>query len=182
MINSGASRHMTRNKEVLVNLSMRDSPHKVKLGDDSQYQIKGEGEAIYLLQSGKQMKMQKVLYVLGLKKNLLSISALEEKGFQVAFVDGQVLMWSKGKNFESAVIIGFQEGGLYTLKGKAKQALVHSTISASKLWHRRLAHIHYKALPVVSKVVNGLPELKDSKGGVCKGCAKGKNVKNPFSK
>ncbi len=65
------------------------------------------------------------------------------------------------------------------MKRKAEQALVHSSISPSELWHRRLAHIHYKALPVVSKVVSGLPELKDQ-GGVCKGCAKGKNVKNPF--
>ena len=77
------------------------------------------------------------------------------------------------------MIIGIQEGGLYRLKGKAEQALVHSSISPSELWHRRLAHIHYKALPVVSKVVSGLPELKD-RGGLCKGCAKGKNVKNPF--
>ena len=107
------------------------------------------------------MKIQKVLFVPGLKKNLLSISALEEKGFHVAFVKGQVLMWSKGKTFESAVTIGFQEGGLYRLKGKAEQALVHSSISSSELWHCRLAHIHYKALPVVSKVVSGLPELKD---------------------
>ena len=88
LIDSGASRHMTGNEEVLVNLSLKDSPHKVKLGDDSQYPIKGEGEAIYLLESGKRMKMQKVLYVPGLKKNLLSILALEEKGFRVAFVDG----------------------------------------------------------------------------------------------
>ena len=89
-------------------------------------------------------------------------------------------MWSKGKNFDSAVVIGTQEGGLYRLKGKAEQAMVHSTVSPSELWHQRLAHIHYKALPVVSKVVNGLPDLKDSKEGVCRGCAKGKNVKNPF--
>ena len=88
-------------------------------------------------------------------------------------------MWSKGKTFESAVTIGIQEGGLYRLIGKAEQALVHSSIDPSELWHRRLAHIHYKALPVVSKAVSGLPELKD-RGGLCKGCAKGKNIKNPF--
>jgi len=97
--------------------------------------------------------MKEVLYVPGLKKNLLSISTLEEKGFRVAFVDGQVLMWPKGKSFDNVVIIGIQEGGMYRLKGKAKQALIHSIISPSELWHRRLAHIHYKALPIVSKVV-----------------------------
>ena len=52
------------------------------------------------------MKMKDVLFVLGLKKNLLSISALDAKGMRVAFVDGQVLMWPNGKCFDDAVVIG----------------------------------------------------------------------------
>jgi hypothetical protein len=47
---------------------------------------------------------------------------------------------------------------------------------------RRLAHINYKALPYICKVVTGLPKLKGDHEGVCDGCAQGKNVKNPFSK
>jgi hypothetical protein len=47
---------------------------------------------------------------------------------------------------------------------------------------RRLAHINYKALPYICKVVTGLPELKGDHEGVCDGCAQGKNVKNPFPK
>ena len=43
------------------------------------------------------MKMKDVLYVLGLKKNILFISALDKKGFKVAFVDGEVIMWTKKK-------------------------------------------------------------------------------------
>ena len=97
---------MTGFRDFLSNLTEKDSPHKVKLGDDYQYPIKGGDEASYRLDSGKLMKMKEVLYVPGLKKNLLSISALEEKGFRVAFVDGQVLMWPKGKNFTDAVVIG----------------------------------------------------------------------------
>ena len=52
-----------------------------------------------------------------MKKNLLSIFALDVTGIRVAFVDGQVLMWPKGKTFDDAVVIGEQEGGLYKLKG-----------------------------------------------------------------
>ena len=81
MIDSGASKHMTGFKESLSCLEQKESPHKVLLGDDSQYPIKGLGEASYKLDSGKPMKMKDVLYVLGLKKNLLSISALDKKGF-----------------------------------------------------------------------------------------------------
>jgi hypothetical protein len=46
--------------------------------------------------------------------------------------------------------------------------------------HRIFAHIHYKALPIVSKVVTGFPEIQVSHEGICKGCAQGKNAKNPF--
>jgi hypothetical protein len=70
------------------------------LGDDYQYPIKGVGESKYKLNSGTPMKMKEVLYVLGLKNNLLSISALQNKGFKLAFIDGEVLMWAKGKTMK----------------------------------------------------------------------------------
>ena len=63
------------------------------------------------------MKMKDVVFVRGLKKNLLSISALDAKGIRVAFVDGQVLMWTKGKTINDAVVIGEKEGGLHNIKG-----------------------------------------------------------------
>ena len=52
------------------------------------------------------MKMNEELYVQGLNNNLLSISALDKKGFRVSFIDGQVLMWSKGKTIEYVVVTG----------------------------------------------------------------------------
>ena len=83
-------------KESFVKLSELESPHEVKLGDDYQYPIKGIGESSYKLDSGNSMMMKDVLFVPGLKKNLLSISALDAKGMRVAFENGQVLMWPKG--------------------------------------------------------------------------------------
>ena len=77
-----------------LNFALKIIPaHKVKLGDDYHYPIKGSGEASYKLESGMSMKMKYVLFVSGLKKNLLSIFALDAKCMRVAFVDGQVLMW-----------------------------------------------------------------------------------------
>ena len=91
-------------------------------------------------------------------------------------------MCSKGKTLEDVVVIGEEEGGLYKLKGHPEIALVHENTSSSELWHRILAHINYKALLYVSKVVIGLPDLKIEHEGTCKGCAQGKNIKNPFPK
>ena len=99
---------------------------------------------------------------------------------RVAFVDGQVLMWPKGKSFDDVVVIGEQERGLYKLKGQLEQALGQDSVEPNKLWHRRPAHVHYRALPLVRKVVEGLPEMQTKHEGVCKGCAKGKNTKKKF--
>ena len=79
--------------------------------------------------------------------------------------------WTKGKTIDDAVEIGVEEGGLYKLKGHTDSALTTSTINPSELWHKRLAHVHYKAIPIVSKVVTGLPEMQVKHEGVCKGCA-----------
>jgi hypothetical protein len=42
------------------------------------------------------------------------------------------------------------------------------------------SHLHYRALPIVRKMVIGLPEIQVNPDGMCKGCAQGKNVNNPF--
>ena len=109
---------MTGFKESFVRLSKHESPHKVKLGDDYQYPIKGSGKYSYKLDS-----------------------------------DGQVIMWPKGNTIDDAVVIGEQEGGLYKLKGHPEQALIHDTVEPNELWHRRLAHVHYRALPIASKAI-----------------------------
>ena len=89
-------------------MSEHESPHKVKLEDDYQYPIKGTGESPYKLESGKSMTMKDVLFVPRLKKNLLSIYALYAKRMRVSFIDGQVIMWPKGKTIDDAVVIGEQ--------------------------------------------------------------------------
>ena len=77
----------------------------MKLGDDYQYPIKGSGESSYKLDFEKSMNMKDVFFVPGLKKNLLSISTLDEKGMRVAFVDCQVLMWPRGNTIDDAIVI-----------------------------------------------------------------------------
>ena len=89
-----------------MKLSEHESPHKVKLGDDYQYPIKCIGGSSYRLDSRNSLKMKEVLFVPGLKNNLLSISTLDAKGMRVAFIDGQVLMWTKGKTIDDVVVIG----------------------------------------------------------------------------
>jgi hypothetical protein len=97
---------MMGKKDTLSCISEKKFSQKVTLGDDYQYPIKGIGESNYKLDSENSITMKDVLYVPGLKKNLLSISALDKKGYRVAFIDGEVLMWAKGETINEAIVIG----------------------------------------------------------------------------
>lgn len=58
---------------------------KIILGDNSSYLVKGFGFVSFHLDYGEIIHIHDVMYILGLKKNLVSISALVDKGMRVAF-------------------------------------------------------------------------------------------------
>ena len=49
------------------------------------------------------------------------------------------------------------------MKGHPQQALIHDTVDPNELLHRRFAHVHYRALPLASKVVKGIREVFSGK-------------------
>ena len=71
----------------------------------------------------------------------------------------KLLCRQKGKTIDESTVIGVEEGGLYKLKGNMYSSLKTSTINPCELWQRILAHVNYKAFPIVSKVVTGQPEI-----------------------
>jgi transposase InsO family protein len=180
IIDSGASRHMTGDQARLSNLNEKKTAYKVELGDKSTYPVEGFGQASVKLKSGNNVHLSNVLYVPGLEKNLVSISCLEDKGNRIAFMDGKVLSWHKDSSIENARVIGSREGNLYRLLEQNEEALVHDKVNPNELWHRRYAHINYQALPFLRRMVEGIPKLKSTHEGICKGCALGKNIKKPF--
>jgi hypothetical protein len=121
-----------------------------------------------------------VLYVPGLKKNLISISVMEDKGFTIMFKKGKVLICPEGASPDTRVSIGVREGNLYRFKGKPVQALVHGNDNPCELWRRRMGHQHYRALPILREIVTDLPDFSVEQHGVCRGCALGKNAKAAF--
>ena len=138
---------MTRYRCALTDLTEQKSSVEVEMGDETTYSVRGIGSTSFRLDSGTNLKITEILYVPSIKKNLLSISALEDKGFRVTFMEGKALLWHKDSSLESAIKIGVRVGGLSKLLGHPIQALVHKTVNLCELWHRRFGHLHYGALP-----------------------------------
>jgi hypothetical protein len=180
LIDSGASRYMTSIRNHLTRFIKKETHLHVVLGDDARYSVRGVGTSTFQLDSDMHLKLEEVLYVPGMKRNLVSISSLEDKGYKITFSEGRVFAWHKDSHINSSKLIDVRDNNLYKLTIKPVQALLHAIISLSELWHRRLSHIHYRALPMLRKMVTGLPKIQIQHEGICKGCALGKNVKGSF--
>lgn len=116
---------MTCYREFIRDLVEKDYPFWVVLGDDAKYSMKGIGATSFQLESGVHLHLSNVLFVPGMTRNLVSISALEDKGYTIFFSDGKVLVWHKSSNMDSAHVIGDYEKGLHRLIVQPTQALVH---------------------------------------------------------
>ena len=137
------------------------------------------------------LKVMDVLYVLGMKKNLISVFAMEEKGFDVTFSGGKALMLPRGASITSAKVIGVRFGKQYKFNFKSVGALVSSTSGSThtsttssrdlcELWHRRMAHMHHGVLRVLREITTRVPDFSAEHYEVCRGCALGKYTKLPF--
>eukprot|EP00253_Pinus_taeda_P032546 PITA_32546 len=115
LIDSGASRHFTGYKEALSNLIEKETNLEIVLGNNAKYPVKGVGNVTLQLNQGNTIHLQEVLYVPDLKRNLVSISAMEDKGYKVTFIDGKVCVWKK--NFKEAFTLGFRVDSLYQVGG-----------------------------------------------------------------
>jgi len=103
---------------------------------------------------------------------------MEDNSYKVTFNNGKVRIWKN--NVKDAFTLGFHVDSLYQVNGSPLGVMSYDTSLQSKLWHRRFAHLHYKALPDVRQMVIGMPEFQVEKEGVCPRCAEGKPKRGPF--
>jgi hypothetical protein len=75
-IDSGASSHMTGVREHFIDLRDPEVRMEIALGDDTIVRVAGRGTITFQRESMTPISFRDVLYALGLKKNLISVSTL----------------------------------------------------------------------------------------------------------
>ncbi|GJT59136.1 retrovirus-related pol polyprotein from transposon TNT 1-94 [Tanacetum coccineum] len=175
-LDSGYSKHMTRDRSQLTNFV-----HKflgtVKFGNDQVAKIIGYGD----YQIGNVI-ISRVYYVEGLGHNLFSVGQFCDSDLEVAFqkhtcfirnLEGvSLLLGSRGTNLYSLSIGDMMASSPICLLSKA-------TKTKSWLWHRRLSHLNFGAINYLARhdLARGLPRLKFEKDHLCSACAMGKSKK-----
>jgi len=83
---------MTGNRVYFSQLKEKDMQFQIELGDDGKYTSRGVGTVSFDRESGSPLHLNDVLYVPGLKKNLVSVATLEDKGYDVIFNRGKAFL------------------------------------------------------------------------------------------
>ncbi|XP_060965320.1 uncharacterized protein LOC133034284 [Cannabis sativa] len=167
----GCSRHMTGNKKLLVNYK-DEKWGSVTFGDGNKGQIAGRGD----VNVNGVAQLTNVLYVRGLKANLISIGQLCDDNLSVSFTKTQCLV-----SFDGCVVLT----GNRTVDqcyAVCNTIVCNRTIlDKPDLWHYRLGHLNYRDLQRLMELqaVRGIPDMKVSKERVCGPCQLGKQHKTP---
>ena len=133
----------------------------IEMGDDGRYSATGIGTITFERESGNPFLLKDVMHVPSLKKNLVSVAILEDKGYDVVFSEGKAFL--RHKKMGQTKKIGVRIKNLYKMEVDGCAEMVgksEEVVSRDKgeLWHRRLGHLHHGALKILQKNSIGLPK------------------------
>ncbi|GJT65378.1 retrovirus-related pol polyprotein from transposon TNT 1-94 [Tanacetum coccineum] len=179
IVDSGCSKHMTGNLKLLTNF-VEKFLGTVKFGNDQIAPILGYGDLVQ-----GTITIKRVYYVEGLNHNLFSVGQFCDADLEVAFRKSTCYIRDlKGND----LLTGSRGTDLYSISLQDSTTpnpiclMAKATSSQAWLWHRRLSHLNFDTINLLSKnnIVNGLPKLKFVKDHLCSSCELGKAKRKSF--
>ncbi|CAL9014787.1 unnamed protein product, partial [Prunus brigantina] len=152
------------------------------MGNNNACKTQGIGKICLKMHDGTVRELSDVRYVPDMKKNLISLGALESKGLKIT-MEGGVL---KAVHGALVVMKGTRRNNLYFLQGSTviggaavTEAADADSTDTTRLWHMRLGHAGEKALQGLVK--QGLLKgAKACKLEFCEHCVLGKQTRVKF--
>ncbi|GJZ97304.1 reverse transcriptase domain-containing protein [Tanacetum coccineum] len=188
-VDSGCSRHMTRNMSYLSDFKEFNGGYVTFGGGAKRGKITGKGT----LKIGK-LDFEDVYFVKELQFNLFSVSQMCDKKNSVLFTDTGCFVLSPDFKLadESQVLLKVpRKNNMYSVDMKnivPRESLTclvrKATLDESMLCHRRLGHVNSKTINKLVKEnhVRGLPLKRFENNQTCVACLKGKKHKASSSK
>nr|GEW03883.1 retrovirus-related Pol polyprotein from transposon TNT 1-94 [Tanacetum cinerariifolium] len=176
-LDSGCSKHMTKNRSQLMNFVSKFLG-TVRFENDQIARIMTYGD----YQLGN-VVFSRVYYVEGIRHNLFSVGQFCDADLEVAFRKNTCFI----HDLEGVdLILGSRDINLYTislddmLKSSPTCLLSKASKTKSWLWHRRLSHLNFGTLNKLAKdgLARGISKLKFQKDHLCSACALGKSKKS----
>ncbi|GJZ89528.1 retrovirus-related pol polyprotein from transposon TNT 1-94 [Tanacetum coccineum] len=176
IVDSGCSKHMTSNLQLLRNF-IEKFMGTVRFGNDHFAAITGYGDYVQ-----GNLTICHVYYVEGLGHNLFSVGQFCDGDLEVSFRSNTCYV----QNLEGDdLLTGSRDSNLYTISIFEMAAsspvclMSRATSIKSWLWHRRLFHLNFGTINQLTShdLVDGLQKFKYRKNHLCLACEHGKSKK-----
>lgn len=179
-LDSGCTSHMSAYKEGFV--KMKSIRKSLCLANGEMSEISGIGDVKIKVANKGQMQpfiIRDVMYVKDLRTNLLSISKLTNKGYQVHFHRDEAFIMD-GKN---EVCRATRKGNLYFINSIDSVNSAEEKIGEIDLWHQKLGHLNEHDLKLLAdtKGAHGIEIKKGQRLSTCAVCLSEKQTRNSFS-
>nr|GEW55055.1 putative ribonuclease H-like domain-containing protein [Tanacetum cinerariifolium] len=180
-IDSGCSRHMTRNISYLSDFEESNGGYVAFGGNPKGGKITGKGK----IKTSK-LDFDAVYFVKELKFNFFSVLQMYDKKNTVLFTDTECVVLSFDFKLPDEIHVLLRvprENNMYNvdlknivLSGDLTCHFAKAALDESNLWHRRLGHINFKTMSKLVKgnLVRGLPLKVLKNNHTCVACKKGK--------
>ena len=173
-MDSEASSHVCPDRDEFSNLDSVMDPIMITIADGSEVEAQGVGTVRVQLQTGEVIRIEETLWVPGLDRRLLSISALSREGLQVIFSylsckirsDAEVVAQIPRQN-KMYVLECSSPAEVANICEETNQEQKSSDGSGAadlQVWHARFGHLPTKMLKGMTSCVNGL-KIKKNQGG-----------------
>lgn len=189
VLDSGATEHMMNNKQYFEELTDMDEIEISVAKRNQKLVSKQHGNImIKTFHNGdsKTRKMKNVLFVPGLKCNLLSIRNLTKRGFKVTFDEDLAYIKLNGKT----EFVAHANGKLYEVTFQVERNIFAGISDKQSLnnvnqnlWHFRLGHLNaFDMKKMIShQMVNGMEQITvDTDTKFCEDCVYDKQAKSSF--
>ena len=141
---SGATHHVTNDSQAMVDPALYQGTEQLQIRNGSGLFIHSTGSSS-LPSRSHSLKLQNILHVPDIKKNLLSIYRLTNENYvYVEFHADHCIVKEEGTG--RPLLKGTVWNGLYLLNQSNNPRAFAAEKVAMELWHQRLAHPHFKIL------------------------------------
>ena len=183
-LDSGCTGHMCNEKRRFLEFTKSDS--ELNLANNQSTRITGIGKVNISVDTGREKRevdLLKVFYVSDLRTNLLSVSAVTSRGYEVKFREKDAIVTDKNNQ---VIVRADRVGNLYyvrTCQDVTNNVEVESEPKKPiDEWHERLGHVNERDLKLMAKsnLVYGLKFSDNEKLSDCEICAREKQTCKPF--
>ena len=180
-VDSGSAFHICNDRKFFTKLD-ENFKDNVKVANGVNVPVDGIGEGLIDFMDGEgqnyRKRMTNVYFVPELKGNLLSVTELTEKGFEVLFLKDICKIMLDGKT----VAVGDKVKKLYKLRQVDKRISVVSGVRSECIhsWHQLLGHRNIEAIKLMSKLADGVKIKGCNCKFTCEVCIRGKMARMPF--